>query len=173
MKIQTFLFLLLIIGCRENRHPNLENRKVNNDSLKVDSLKWLVYALNNYAKLEAIDSSSSKKVLLNPVACDLQMIYLFKQGDTFACSFKFLKQGYTAIIPTCALPVRGISVLGNAYHVDFYHMLPNFAKYPDSTKLYIKMADSTFKKYLNGYKGDMSFWLKKEAVKRNIIKVSS
>ncbi len=166
MKNYLVVFLFSFLACQSTQ--NKDHALVRSDSLKIDSLKWLMYALNNYGKLEAVDSFSNR-VILEPIQCEVRLINKYVSGDTIACTFAFYKNGFRGISPSQALPVRAIGIYGGKYALDFYHVIPDFTKYPDSVRNYILIADSTFREYIKTFDGEISFWLKEEARGRGIL----
>jgi hypothetical protein len=168
MKNIFFLFVVFT-GCVSNSTQKRQSSVEKSEQiLKLDSLKWFIYALNNYGKVQAKDSSL-RMVELPVVSCDIQILGEYKNHDTLAYAFDFVKQGYNSIWIDQPLPVEGIGVYDdNKYFLSFPHMLPDFAKSPDSVKWYMERADNTFRQYLQTYKGDIAPWLKEEITKRKI-----
>ena len=159
----------MLAGCKSNSTRIKSSSNVKNEQIsKLDSLKWFMYALNNYGKILAKDSAS-RKVELPVVSFDIKLSTEHKRNDTVAYGFQFVKPGYNSIWIDQPLPVIGIGVYGgNKYFLDFSHILPDFARKPDSVKWYIERADESFQQYLKRYEGDVAPWLKEQLVKRKI-----
>jgi hypothetical protein len=168
MKNIFFLFVLFT-GCVSNSTQKRQSSVEKSEQmLKLDNLKWFMYALNNSGKVQAKDSSY-QKVELAVVSCDIEISGEYKKHDTLAYEFDFVKHGYNSIWVDQPLPVEGIGVYDkNKYFLSFPHMVPDFARSPDSIKWYMKRADSIFRQYLQTYEGDIAPWLKEEINNRKI-----
>lgn len=170
--IVSLLLVLIasVVGCKQNKPTNpVDNFSKNSDSTRIENIKWLMYALNNNGKINATDMSG-KTAGLSVVEFDLVTVNTDKRGDTLSGIFSFYKNGVDRISMSNVLPVRGLAEInGKVYYLDFYHLIPDFSKKEDSVQWYINIATKDFERFLTEYKGEMSPWLKTQAVKRGLI----
>ncbi|MCS3795083.1 hypothetical protein [Niastella sp. OAS944] len=161
--------LLFMIGSFSNCTGKKQGKVNKNDQISsLDSIKWFMYALNNYGKIQAKDSFS-RNVEMPVVSFDIKLSSQYNSNDTVAYGFEFVKAGYHSVWVDKTIPVMGIGLYGgNKYFLDFPHISPDFAGHPDSIRLYMEGADKSFRNYLQTYKGDIAPWLKEQIEKRQI-----
>lgn len=135
----------------------------------IDSLKWDIYAANFENLAVNIYHPDS---ILDPVQCELGTWKIDTSiVDTIEYYFYTFYKSDTNRYAMRESPVAGIgfSKAGNKYPVGgFFKFL--FENNPDSCKLYFEQNNLNFISYLQSYKGEIDPWLKKEAIRRNVLK---
>jgi hypothetical protein len=161
--IITIIFVQLLCSCGSRK--NSEDPK----QLLIDSLKWDIYAAN--FESTALDNYDPE-ITFTPVQCELEIrridssaidtieYYIYPYQDTN--KYWFATKGLVAVAG-----IR-VSSTGNKYPIGDHwrFMFEN----EDSCKSFFKKNDLVFTKYLQEYKGDMSPWLRKEAIRRGVLK---
>ena len=163
---------------------SLRKLKISNDSLlnfvrddngnyvekkKIDSLIWILYAAN--FQKEALHGEDRKMPKLYPVQCN----FLFRDvtilgKDTIQYFFSFYYKNpeiYYQIDPDDAFGVVTIQNV-NRYLVGGHLQMDKPATPKLSQQFFIK-RDTLFRNYLKTYNGELSDWLRNEAVKRGVL----
>jgi hypothetical protein len=150
-------------NCRIDCFKNCEGNN-------IDSLKWMMYALNFDRK--AMANKNSNYPELNVVECDLNLYYKDSSiTDTVVYYFSFFKDKKENIYIAKSSPRVGIgfSCKSKKYFPVSENFFPEYLKgYSDYDRLFDNL-DKKFINYLKNYHGRLSVWLRQEAIKREIL----
>ncbi|MGN6421007.1 MAG: hypothetical protein ACTHMC_26075 [Pseudobacter sp.] len=171
------LFLVICtLGC--GSPPSIPETPPKTDSViekkisgrRLDSLKWLYYALHFRGDALFYDSAFHKDVMIKTVNCKVELMsHSHINQDTSFYYFTFADSGKIFKYVKGAFNVKGIGIYKEQYYPLSRQVIFNYQKNSDSTAAFIKKIDSNFRNYLKNYKYDITPWLKSEAVRRKII----
>ncbi|MEI9811085.1 MAG: hypothetical protein WDO16_26145 [Bacteroidota bacterium] len=176
MLTKVLLFSTLIIGLYtyNSRKPARDVKiwqKPSQDSLsKIDSLKWIMYAMNYYKKVYHFRHNNLPE--LNILECDIQYNGpVNNKKDTTIYTFYFFKDSASNIYSPDNIYFSGIgySYKAHNYYPVLAHAYATFAENTDTAILFLKKRDEDFRTYLKTYPGNLSHWLKDEAIRRKIL----
>jgi hypothetical protein len=136
---------------------------------KIDSLTWILYTAN--FESDALHGEDKKMPKLRPVQCDFLFRHITILGkDTTQYFFSFYYKDpkvFYLLDPDFFVGVGTIKNV-NRYLVGAYFKMDIPATPELSTEFFAK-RDKMFQDYLKNYKGEMSDWLRKEAIRRRVI----
>ena len=126
----------------------------------MDSLKWLMYALNFSGKALFTNSNDHKKIKIDPVECDVELIkHVSYEGDSSIYLFVFRKDKLRFLYIDDHIFREGFLILGNIKYPITRHATFDYENSIDSLKEYIVNSEMAFEYYLKSYNGRISPWL--------------
>lgn len=171
MKILIFFLPLILMSCYSKHSAKIDKKDTSSKvtNMEMDSLKWQYYVYNFQSNATFSDIKTGKKVYSKPIECDI----IFDEVQQFASDsahyyFKLVKPGlkfewitqgdieYFGVFNGNIVPLR----------TDYN---PEYIVNPDSVKYYYNLKTLAFKKYLKTYNGKIGDWVKKAAIKKQII----
>jgi hypothetical protein len=168
---------IYFLGCNSESNSNQNTSDFKDEGLltkdsitKVDSMKWLYYAMNYYGNALFYDSTSKEKIKVKPVECEVRLQNYKQTGkDSSFYIFSFVKTGHNFLYVDDLVYTNGIGVFKNNVYPLTQHVTFDYQNNPDSTNAYLAKIDSSFKTYLRNYQGEISPWLKQEAMRKKIL----
>ena len=173
MRALIIVCTIYLLSCKlvNNDLPNKnENIHINTDSInKVDSMKWVFYSMNYLGKALFYDSLRKVDIKFETVACDVTLDeYKQVTKDSSYYIFSFSRPGYRFRYVDLSV-ADGIGVCKNNIYPIVSHGRYDFQENQDSINTFMAKSDTAFRKYIKNYSGELSRWLKQEALRRNVL----
>lgn len=174
MRVLIIVSTIYLFSCNSvnsnHSYKKNESSLLNTDSInKADSMVWYFYSMNYLGKALFYDSLRKVEIKLATVECDVVLDeYKNVTADSAYYFFSFKRPGCKFRYVDLSI-ADGIGVYKNNIYPIVSHGRYDFQKNQDSINSFMEKSDSAFRKYIKSYTGELSRWLKQEAIRRNVL----
>jgi hypothetical protein len=175
--LNKFVLIIIMVSCTHSKSKKIEQQNsnetekeifVNQVDHKIDSLKWLFYALNGGGEDIFFDSSINKKIRINPIECEVVLNHYDVNIDS-NYYFSFVRANKKLKYAGQMNFIIGFNITdGNLHAISNSSIKFDYDNSPLMRKKYFDETESHFINYLKGYKGKIFKWLYLEAERRGI-----
>jgi hypothetical protein len=171
MSLSQYISLLLICistcflcNCK---NKSVEHLKEN----QIVETKWLLYALTYSDSAVPLDYYHRHNPKRKSIECSYGHVKVFTKGDTVAICLSMFYGMDSLQYVVLPFDYYGVVFVNNEIQ---YPLIAEGIKFDvfenkDSSRIYIDSRKRSFESYLRNYRGELSAWLRSEAVKRRIL----